>query len=176
MKQSAEVRIHISVAPQRLSLKAGRKTLRAFSISTSKFGIGTQEGSYKTPLGRFRVAKKIGAGQPADIAFKARIPVAATSEMLASDDLVMSRILWLDGLDPENANTFERYIYIHGTNHEDEIGRPASHGCIRMRKADVTELFDLVPLNTAVVIAEGRAANGPPRKSQKIVARGRRPA
>jgi lipoprotein-anchoring transpeptidase ErfK/SrfK len=66
----------------------------------------------------------------------------------------MSRILWLDGLEEDNANTRERFIYIHGTKHEDKIGRPASHGCIRMRNADVIELFDLVDEETPVVIQE----------------------
>ena len=64
----------------------------------------------------------------------------------------MTRILWLDGLDPENANTHERFIYIHGTNHEESIGEPASHGCIRMRNADVAALFEEVRIGTPVVI------------------------
>jgi len=66
----------------------------------------------------------------------------------------MSRILWLDGLEEDNANTRERFIYIHGTKHEDKIGRPASHGCIRMRNADVIELFDLIDEDTPVLIRE----------------------
>jgi lipoprotein-anchoring transpeptidase ErfK/SrfK len=67
---------------------------------------------------------------------------------------VVSRILWLDGLEDHNANTRERFIYIHGTKHEDKIGNPASHGCIRMRNADVIDLFDLVDEDTPVVIRE----------------------
>jgi lipoprotein-anchoring transpeptidase ErfK/SrfK len=70
----------------------------------------------------------------------------------ADDDLVMSRILWLDGLEEHNANTRDRYIYIHGTNHEHKIGEPASHGCIRMTNVDVIELFDLVDEQTPVII------------------------
>ena len=150
------VSIHISVAQQRLRLKHGRVTLRAFPISTSQFGLGTEEGSFKTPTGRFRIAQKIGDGQPIDTAYKARVPLRPSAETLASADLVMSRILWLDGLDPENANTFDRYIYIHGTNHEEQIGEPASHGCVRMRNADVAELFELVDVGTQVVIAPPR--------------------
>ena len=71
---------------------------------------------------------------------------------MRDEDLVMTRILWLDGLDPENANTHERFIYIHGTNHEESLGEPASHGCIRMRSADLVELFELVDVDTPVAI------------------------
>ena len=84
--------------------------------------------------------------------FKSRRPVKATKKLLREEDLIMTRILWLDGLGPRNANTRERFIYIHGTNHEESIGEPASHGCIRMRKADLAELFELVDRDTAVVI------------------------
>jgi lipoprotein-anchoring transpeptidase ErfK/SrfK len=84
--------------------------------------------------------------------FKSRKPVKPTKKMLRDDDLVMTRILWLDGLEPRNANTHARYVYIHGTNHEDEIGAPQSHGCIRMRNADVIELFDRVEEGTPVEI------------------------
>ena len=98
----------------------------------------------KTPVGRFRIAEKIGAGEATNIAYKSREPFRASAKTLRTDDLVMSRILWLDGLERTNANTFDRYIYIHGTNHEEQIGSRASHGCIRMRTADVAELFDLV--------------------------------
>ncbi|HMJ05675.1 MAG TPA: L,D-transpeptidase, partial [Chthoniobacterales bacterium] len=108
MKQSAQASIHISVARQELALKRGRSTERRFPISTSKFGLGAEEGSFKTPTGRFRIAEKIGDGLPLDIAFKARVPLTPTAEMLAADDLVMSRILWLDGLEAANANTYRR--------------------------------------------------------------------
>lgn len=75
-----------------------------------------------------------------------------TRQYPPSEDLVLTRILWLDGLDPENANTLDRFIYIHGTTHEDKIGQPASHGCIRMRENDLLELFDLATVGTEVVI------------------------
>ncbi len=140
-------------------------------MSTSKFGLGSQEGSFKTPTGRFRIAEKVGAGQPTDIAYKSRVPVKASPEMLAADDLVMSRILWLDGLELTNANTYERYIYIHGTNHEEQIGEPASHGCIRMRNADIVELFELVEVGTPVVIARAKVVRRGAKKREKSVAR-----
>ncbi|MEY2505297.1 MAG: hypothetical protein QOG27_1577 [Verrucomicrobiota bacterium] len=106
----------------------------------------------KTPTGRFRIAEKIGAEMPPGTVFKSRRPVKTTRKLLAAEDLIMTRILWLDGLDPSNANTHERFIYIHGTNHEEQIGQPASHGCIRMRSADLVEVFDHVEIGTPVVI------------------------
>ena len=171
VKKSGQASIHISVARQRLALKRGRGTERTFPISTSKFGLGSEEGSMKTPVGRFRIAEKIGGDQPIDIAYKARVPVRATAEALKGDDLIMSRILWLDGLEEANANTHARYIYIHGTNHEKHIGEPASHGCVRMKNADIAELFVLVDVGTPVVIAPPRLVRRTGKKRQKSVAR-----
>jgi hypothetical protein len=99
------------------------------------------------------------------------VPLRATAEALQGDDLIMSRILWLDGLDAANANTHARYIYIHGTNHEEKIGEPASHGCIRMKNADIAELFELVEVGTPVVIAPPRLVSRTGKKRQKSVAR-----
>ena len=152
MKKSVQPKIHISVKKQELSLKSGRKKLAAYPISTSRFGLGSAEGSMKTPTGSFRIAEKIGDGAPLRTVFKSRRPVKATKKMLRDEDLVMTRILWLDGVDPANVNTYERFIYIHGTNHEEQIGEPASHGCIRMRNADLVELFDRVGIGTPVMI------------------------
>jgi len=152
MKKSAQTKIHISVSRQELTLKTGRKKLAAYPVSTSRFGLGSKEGSLKTPTGRFRIAEKIGAGMPVGTVFKSRRPVKASKRIMGEEDLVMTRILWLDGLDPANANTCERFIYIHGTNHEGNIGIPASHGCIRMRNVDVVELFEEVGIDTPVVI------------------------
>ena len=106
----------------------------------------------KTPLGKFRIAEKIGQGAPAGTVFKARVALTPSDPLPATEDLVTSRILWLDGLGKRNANTHARFIYIHGTKHEDKIGRPDSHGCIRMRDDDVIELFDLVDEDTLVTI------------------------
>jgi len=152
MKKSPQAQIHISVKRQRLTLKSGRKMLAAYSVSTSRFGLGTDEGSMKTPTGRFRISEKIGDGMPPGTVFKSRRPVKVTKTLLRDDDLVMTRILWLDGLDPGNANTHERFIYIHGTNHEENLGEPASHGCIRMKKSDLLELFERVEVGTPVAI------------------------
>jgi lipoprotein-anchoring transpeptidase ErfK/SrfK len=152
MKKSAETKINISVKKQELTLKLGRKKLATYPISTSRFGLGSKEGSLKTPTGRFRIAEKIGHGMPLATVFKSRRPVKATKKMLRDDDLVMTRILWLDGEEPANANSYERFIYIHGTNHEGQIGEAASHGCIRMRNRDLVELFDRVGVDTPVMI------------------------
>ena len=152
MKKSAQAKIDISVSKQRLTLKLGRKKLGEYPVSTSQFGLGTEEGSLRTPTGRFRIVEKIGDGLPLGTVFKSRRPVKATKKLLQTEDLIMTRILWLDGLDPGNANTHERFIYIHGTNHEESIGKPVSHGCIRMKNADLLELYKLVDVDTPVAI------------------------
>ncbi|MFL6588661.1 MAG: L,D-transpeptidase [Chthoniobacterales bacterium] len=152
MKKSVQPTIEISVRKQELALKVGPKKVASFPISTSRFGLGTEAGSFKTPTGRFRIAEKIGDDAPVGTVFKSRRPVQPTERMLREEDLIMTRILWLDGVDPENANTHARYVYIHGTNHEDQIGTPASDGCVRMRSADVLELYNRVPTGTPVVI------------------------
>src|SRR6266404_4309887 len=152
--QSARTKIDVSVRDQRLILTRDGEELRSYPISTSRFGIGTQEGSMKTPLGRFRIAEKIGDSAAPGTIFKARVALGPDDPPPDTEDFITSRILWLDGLEEENANTRDRFIYIHGTKHEDEIGTPASHGCIRMRNADVIELFELVDETTQVVIRE----------------------
>jgi lipoprotein-anchoring transpeptidase ErfK/SrfK len=152
MKKSPEAKIQISIRAQELILKCGRKKLASYPVSTSRFGLGSKEGSFKTPTGKFRITEKIGQGMPLGTVFKSRRPVKATKKALREEDLVMTRILWLDGLERRNANTHDRYIYIHGTNHEKKIGLPDSHGCIRMKNADLVELFERVPEGTPVEI------------------------
>jgi lipoprotein-anchoring transpeptidase ErfK/SrfK len=145
--------IHISVTRQTLTLRGpGPDDLREYPISTSRFGLGADPGSFKTPLGRFEIAQKIGAGAPLGAVFESREPTGAIGDPADPDDLIQTRILWLRGLDPGNMNTFKRYIYIHGTNHEPALGAPASHGCIRMRNADVAELYEMVIEGTPVSI------------------------
>jgi lipoprotein-anchoring transpeptidase ErfK/SrfK len=144
--------IHISIRDQKLTLKEGDDPIRSYPVSTSRFGVGTEMGSMKTPTGRFRVAEKIGGDTPSSTVFRGRVALQFGEPLPQTEDLVMSRILWLDGLDEHNANTRDRYIYIHGTKHEDKIGTPASCGCVRMRNADVIELFDLVDEGVSVVI------------------------
>ena len=152
--QTSRTSIHISIRDQQLTVKEDETPIRTYPVSTSRFGIGTEEGSLKTPTGCFRVAEKIGGDTPAGTIFQSRVPLKPDDPRPPTEDLVMSRILWLDGLDEHNANTRERFIYIHGTKHESKIGSPASCGCIRMRNADVVELFDLVNHDTPVIIEE----------------------
>ena len=152
MKKSPPTKIEISVRKQRLTLRSGRKKVAEYPVSTSRFGLGTKEGSFKTPTGRFRVAEKIGDGMAIGTVFKGRRPVKPTRKLLREGDLVMTRILWLDGLERRNANTHGRYVYIHGTNREESIGVAASEGCVRMNNADVAELFELVAVDTPVEI------------------------
>src|SRR5438094_9110624 len=144
--------IHVSIRDQRLTLKEDETPIRSYPVSTSRFGIGTEEGSLKTPTGRFRVAEIIGGDMPSGTIFVSRVPLEPSEAPPPTEDFVMSRILWLDGLDEQNANTLDRFIYIHGTKHEDKIGTVVSHGCVRMRNSDVIELFDLVGESTPVVI------------------------
>ena len=144
--------IRVSIRDQQLTLSDNDQPIRTYPVSTSRFGIGTEKGSLKTPTGRFRVAEKIGGDMPSGTVFVGRVPLAPGDAPPPTDDLVMSRILWLDGLDEHNANTRDRFIYIHGTRHENKIGTAASHGCVRMRNADVIELFELVDEGTPVVI------------------------
>jgi lipoprotein-anchoring transpeptidase ErfK/SrfK len=152
--QSPRTTIDISIRDQQLTLTRDGETLRSYPISSSRFGIGTKEGSFKTPTGNFRISQKIGGEMPSRTIFRSRVPLGPEDPLPSTEDLVMSRILWLDGLDEHNANTRDRFIYIHGTKHEDKIGTPASHGCIRMRNDDVVELFELVDETTPVIIRE----------------------
>ncbi|MCW0219085.1 MAG: L,D-transpeptidase [Prosthecobacter sp.] len=148
-------RLEVSVATQRLTLWEGFHLVKSWPCSTSKFGLGYTEGSNKTPLGGFVVKEKHGDNAALGTIFKARQPVGLwTPDQVTDDDLILSRILWLEGMEKRNANTFQRYIYIHGTNDERHIGRPASHGCVRLKNRDVVELYELTPIGTQVWISE----------------------
>jgi lipoprotein-anchoring transpeptidase ErfK/SrfK len=152
--QDAGRKIEVSVAEQRLRVvdELGRE-VASWPVSTSRFGTGCEEGSHKTPTGKFRVAERHGDGAPERTIFRSRRPegVWDPSEPVEGD-LVLTRILWLEGAEEANANTKQRYIYIHGTNQEDRIGEPASIGCVRMRNADVIALYELAPEGTEVEI------------------------
>jgi len=147
--------LRVSIAEQEILLEDGSgQVARRWPISTSRFGLGSLPNSNFTPLGRFRVVQKIGHGAPERTIFRSRRVAGAWDGGPAPEDFVLTRILWLDGLEPENAKSFSRYIYIHGTNQEDLIGQPASHGCIRLTNAHVVELFDLVEIGTLVEIGD----------------------
>ena len=117
-------KIVIDSKTQYLNLFRGKELLLAAPVSTSRFGLGFASGSRKTPTGSFRVREKIGGAMPIGTVYKGRRPIAASVDRSAEEDLITSRILWLDGLEENNANTKVRYIYIHGTNQEQAIGQP----------------------------------------------------
>ena len=125
--------IRIDLSRQELVLEESGNILLRCPVSSGKAGTGHEEGSGKTPTGHFRGCQKIGDGEPEDTIFISRLPAgrypAAIPESLDEhSDFILTRILWLDGLEPHNANTRSRYIYIHGTNDTDLLGAPASHG------------------------------------------------
>ncbi len=157
--------IKINVAEQQLSLltEVG-ELLVQYSVSTSKFGTGNQNGSQQTPLGLHRVKDKIGGAMPVNEVYIGRVPHGNIDECKQQgvelpDDVIMSRIIWLDGMEPGRnqggyVDTYQRYIYIHGTNHEDNVGTPSSIGCIRMRNQDVVDLYRQIEIGSEVLIEE----------------------
>ena len=149
---SSPLKLQVSIEDQTLKVLQDGDLLREFPVSTAAKGMGFAEGSYRTPTGRFCIAAKIGTDLPIHTQFVGREPVGEWDGQALDGDMILSRILWLDGQDPDNANSKQRYIYIHGTQREDLIGQPASHGCVRMNNADVIELFDLVEEGTEVEI------------------------
>ena len=143
----------ISVADQKLMVVKDGMWVEKFKVSTSKFGLGDSYGSYKTPLGKLRVCDKIGSGLASGSVIKHR---NATGEILPVNapgrDPIVTRILWLEGLEATNQHAKARGIYIHGTVEESKIGDPVSYGCIRMKSRDVINLFDVVPVGSLVTI------------------------
>jgi len=143
----------ISVRDQKLMLLRNGSQVAIYPISTSMFGLGDAWGRMTTPLGYLAVEKKIGDNVPVGAVFHKR---KLTGEVLQPNapgrDPITTRIIWLRGLEPQNAHAFQRGIYIHGTPEEKKIGRPASYGCIRMKSKDVAELYNQVPLGAVVQI------------------------
>lgn len=159
------MKLWISVAGQSLTLVGEQgEILRQYAVSTAKAGVGEVSGSYQTPRGRHLIRAKIGGGQPANTVFVRRRPTGelwtpALAEQFPGRDWILTRILWLSGCEPGRnrqgcVDTMRRYVYIHGSPDSAEMGVPGSHGCVRMRNADIIELFDLVPCYTAVEITE----------------------
>lgn len=156
-----KITVHIPTQTLQLLDDAGR-LLRRYPVSTGKNGAGEESGSNCTPRGRHVIRAKIGAGQPSNSVFVRRRPTGeiytpALGAQQPQRDWILTRILWLSGCEPGynrlgSCDSMRRYIYIHGMPDEREPGVPASHGCVNMRNADVLELFDLVPVGTAVDI------------------------
>lgn len=141
----------VSIADQEMTVLRNGKVVEKFPVSTSKFGIGNKRGSHYTPLGKLKVARKIGAGAPKGAVFKSR---KRTGEIIRPNapgrDPIVTRILWLSGTEAKNKNTFRRYIYIHGTPEERTIGTPASYGCIRMKSKDIIILYNMLSVGSNV--------------------------
>ena len=143
--------IIISVRDQKLMLVQNGGKVATYPVSTSMFGVGDAWGRMTTPLGYLAVEKKIGDNAPTGAVFHNR---RFTGEVLQPNapgrDPVTTRIIWLRGLEAQNAHAFRRCIYIHGTPEEKKIGRPASYGCIRMKSTDIAALYDHVPVGALV--------------------------
>lgn len=159
------MKLRISVARQLMQLVDDQGALlREYPVSTALAGVGEVSGSYQTPRGLHVVRAKIGGGLPENTVFVRRRPTGEIwtpelSEQFPGRDWILTRILWLSGCQPGHnrlgcVDTMRRYIYIHGSPDTAEMGVPGSHGCIRMRNADIVALFDLLPCYTPVEIAE----------------------
>ena len=157
-----DTNIIIDISEQRLYLIKNSSIIESFPISTSKFGEGSTENSFKTPLGNHKIKDKIGDNADLNTIFVSRINTKRKASIISEaidsdDDHVTSRILWLDGLEDglnrgKGIDSYNRYIYIHGTHEEGLIGQKASHGCIRMFNNDVIYLYDIVKEGTNVYI------------------------
>jgi len=149
--------IVVSVPDQTLALVDKGVVTARFSVSTSRFGLGDRPNSFATPLGSMEIASKIGGNAPLGAVFKSR---KLTGEILPPNargrDPIVTRILWLRGLEKGNARAYSRNIYIHGTPVEKLVGRPVSYGCIRMRSRDVARLFGAVDVRTKVSVQNTR--------------------
>ena len=156
------IEIHVDGAAQTLTLFKQHKRYKDYLISTGARGFGEQKGSYQTPRGWHQIRAKIGTDCPSNTVFVGR---RATGEIYSpalglqypGRDWMLTRLLWLSGLEVGknrlgNVDTLRRYIYIHGAPDTTELGKPGSHGCIRMRNSDLIELFELLPLGTKVLI------------------------
>jgi lipoprotein-anchoring transpeptidase ErfK/SrfK len=155
--------IVISTREQKLAVLDRSTPMAIYPVSTSKFGLGDWRGSRFTPLGQLQIAEKIGGNAPPGTVFKDR---RRTGEIVRADspgrDPIVTRILWLRGLEAQNANAFSRDIYIHGTPEEWKIGLRASYGCIRMRSSDIVQLYNIVGVGAAVTIVDTPLANAVP--------------
>jgi lipoprotein-anchoring transpeptidase ErfK/SrfK len=162
----------VSVPDQVMALVDRGKLIARYSISTSKFGTGDSAASYRTPLGTLFVSAKIGDRLPPGTVIKNRIP---TGEIVGADapgrDPIVSRVIWLRGMEAQNQKARDRCIYIHGTPEERRIGNPASFGCIRMRSRDIIDLYDRVHIGTHVTITLRRIDNFVKPEEPSLLAR-----
>ena len=159
------MKIVVSVAAQTLTLlDDDGAVLQVYPVSTAANGVGEVSGSYQTPRGRHVIRAKIGAGMPENTVFVRRRPTGEIwtpelADAFPGRDWILTRILWLSGCEPGFnrlgcVDTMRRYVYVHGSPDTAEMGVPGSHGCVRMRNADIIDLFERVPCYTPVEIRE----------------------
>ena len=167
--KNAALRLIVNIEKQMLSVYQHDKEIGHYDISTAKNGIGSQQDSGCTPLGAHIIAEKIGGSQPINAVFVGRVPTgeiysSALGAQYPERDWILSRILWLAGLEDGvnkgsneqgGCDTYQRYIYIHGTPDDEPMDMPLSHGCVRMRNQDIIELFEQVIEGTPVTIVAG---------------------
>lgn len=149
-------KVLISIRDQKMMIVKDGVPVKSYPVSTSKFGLGDKPGSKYTPLGTMRIARKIGDGAPSGAVFKSR---RRTGEILRPNspgrDPIVSRIIWLKGMEKKNRNAYRRYIYIHGTPEEWSIGSPASYGCIRMKSRHIIDLYRRIGVGAEVKVIRG---------------------
>lgn len=167
-----ETEIVVSVPDQKLAVVERGRIVASYPISTSKFGTGDAAGSYRTPLGTLFVSGKFGDRLPVGAVIKNRI---STGEIVDANapgrDAIVSRVIWLRGLEAQNRSAHDRCIYIHGTPEERRIGKPASFGCVRMRSKDVIALYDVLHIGMHVRITQKRVLDLVPSEEPSLLAR-----
>jgi lipoprotein-anchoring transpeptidase ErfK/SrfK len=169
---SLETEIIVSIPDQKLAVVARGKIVISYSVSTSKFGIGDIAGSYRTPLGLLFVLGKFGDRLPAGTVIKNRMSTGEIVDVNAPGrDAIVSRVIWLRGLEQQNRGAHDRCIYIHGTPEEGRVGKPASFGCIRMRSRDVIALYDRLHIGMHVTISQKRIVDLVPPDEPSLLAR-----
>lgn len=162
---ASHISLRICISEQMLYvLDELEEVVQKYAVSTSKYGIGNKQNSFQTPLGKHCLKQKIGEHAAMNEVFIGRESIGVLEELRAKyvtlpEDIITSRIMWLQGMEPgvnkgDDVDSYQRYIYIHGTDEEDKIGSPASHGCIRMRNHDVIDLFDQLDEGCDVFIEE----------------------
>jgi len=157
---SVATEIVISVPDQQLAVIDRGRLISKYPISTSKFGLGDGNGTYRTPLGILFVSAKFGDHLPAGAVIKNRVPTGEVVNVNAPGrDAIVSRVIWLRGMEQQNHSARDRCIYIHGTPEERRIGTPASFGCIRMRSRDVIALYDLAHIGMHVIVTQHKIDN-----------------
>ncbi len=168
---STAAEIVVSIPDQTLAVLDGDRVRARYRVSTSKFGNGDNVGSYRTPLGTLFVSGKFGDRLPVGTVIKNRAPGEVIAVDAPNRDAIISRVIWLRGMERQNSAAHDRCIYIHGTPEERHIGKPFSFGCIRMRSRDVIALYDSVHIGMHVTISEKPIDELLPREKPTLLSR-----